>query len=126
MDRERAPTRPDFQQVVGLLQVQLSAEAVVLGRRGLGQGGLGSLEDTAGVGHGLVQKKGVEVVAQVVVGLDVAAAAFRGVLVSPVVEFAQRGGQQSQAPLDLEEPPSFKTTSRVRPGKSSQVQYPAM
>jgi hypothetical protein len=33
--------------VVGLLQIQLSAEAIILGQGGLGQGRLGMLEDPA-------------------------------------------------------------------------------
>ncbi len=69
---ERAPAAADVQQPGAGHEVQLAADQLQLGPLGVGGGEAGLLARpvAAGVGHGLVEEQGVEVVGQVVVVAD--------------------------------------------------------
>ena len=98
VDGEGAPARADLEQVVLGTEPEHAAEPVDLGDARLLQGGVGALEDPAGVGHGGVEHELEEVVAQVVVVGDVAAAAGPRVAAEGVpdgVDRASQGGQPS-------------------------------
>ncbi len=75
MEREASPAGSDLEQMVGWLELQLAADAVELFLRGFLQGGIESAEDAAGIGHRVIQPQPEELVAEVVVGADVFAAA---------------------------------------------------
>ena len=69
-----APAGPDFEQVVGGLEAEIAAERVILRGLGLLQRELGRDEEAAGVSHRGVEPETVEVVPEVVMLGDVAAA----------------------------------------------------
>ena len=95
VQRQRAPARADLQQVVGRLQVELVVDQLELGHRGLLERHPRPLEQRAGVHHRRVEHPLEEVVAEVVVGLDVLARAPRRVaherLARAQVRLAHRG-----------------------------------
>ena len=81
-DGEATPAAADFENVVVGLDVGESDELVDFGFLGVGEGLIGVLEEGGGVEHGFGVEKGlVEVVAEIVVGLNVFSAAGFGVSV---------------------------------------------
>ena len=86
-DGEATPAAADFENVVVGLDVGESDELVDFGFLGVGEGLIGVLEEGGGVEHGFGVEKGlVEVVAEIVVGLNVFSAAGFGVSVGGVRE----------------------------------------
>ena len=99
MDGEAAPAGADLQQAHAGREAQFPADAVELGDGGLFHGAVGALEDAAGIGHGRIEEQLVEIVAQVVVGGDVPAAAAAGVVVQTVQQALERNGRPRQPSL---------------------------
>ena len=82
---QRAPAAADFQYPLPGLQIDHLQRPAHLGRLGGGhRAGLVAVEPGCGVVHGLIEPEPVEVVAQVVVGVDVLAAVGTCVAVHPV------------------------------------------
>ncbi len=72
---QRTPAAADFKDVVAALHLEQVEQAVVLGVLGVTQAGRIVQEQRRRVGHRIVQPQPVEVVADVVVGVDVLLAA---------------------------------------------------
>src|SRR5919204_271786 len=92
---QRAPAAADLEQVVGRAQVELGADGPQLVQRGLLERRALRREDRRRVHHPLVEEQLEQLVAEVVVGGDLAAAA--GDRVAPTCHDA-RGRQQRQQP----------------------------
>ncbi len=116
VQREPAPAGADLEHVVAGAEVELAADPVVLRDGCLGQRRLLVFEDAAGVGQGFVQKELVELVSQVVVREDVAAASPARVLVERVRELQDRGGEAREplvhAPEELRLPGEYAQQRR--------------
>jgi hypothetical protein len=70
--REAAPAGADLEEVIALVQFERVAYAIELGACGFFERHIGPVKDQARVGHRLVEEELEELVAQVVVILDVA------------------------------------------------------
>ena len=92
-EREAAPAAADLEDVVARAEAKLVADPAELPQLCLLQGVALLLEDRAGVRHRLVEKEAEELVAEVVVVLDVAACEQR---VLPVVQARARLGEALQ------------------------------
>jgi len=97
VDREPAPSGADLQHVVPLAQPQPPADALVLGDLGVPQPGLARLEHAARVGHRLIQHQPEELVAEVVVGVDVFCGAAAGVPADAVVGAGDQAAEPRRA-----------------------------
>ena len=97
VQRKGAPARADFENTIFRSQTQLAADPVELLHLGLFQGIAGVAVDRAGVDHIPVEKEAEEIVAQVVVRLNIAAAARHRIAVhamaQPMEEAACQGRQ---------------------------------
>ena len=96
LQSEATPAAADFKDVVVRADagaVQDRVDLVALGRL---QAVPGIEEQAARVAHGRVEEQPVEVVAQVVVGADVAPAALRGVVAAQVAEKVDRPSGQGR------------------------------
>ena len=100
MDRERAPTGADLEEVIARLQFELPAETIDLRDLRVVEGRLFTFEDPRAVGHRLVEEETEEVVREIVVGGDVLLAAVDGVSVPPVEEPTHGAHQPGEAPVD--------------------------
>ncbi len=81
MDGEAAPAGADFHHAVLGLKRKLAADPIELGDGRLLQRRRRLLEDSAGIGPGGVEEQGEEVVAQIVMGVNVLSAAAARVAV---------------------------------------------
>ena len=100
VDRQAAPAGADFQQVLAGPEVELAADHVELGQRGLLERRLRRRVDGARVGHGRVEKQREEVVAEVVVGGDVPLRPTARVAIGEMQQFAQWRGHERRAALE--------------------------
>ena len=83
IDGEPAPAGPDLQHMVGGRKVELCADPLQLGERGLFQGGPRRVEDRAGVHHRGVEEAPEQLVPQVVMRGDLPARAADRVAPQP-------------------------------------------
>src|SRR5579862_7522778 len=72
MDRKAAPARPDLEQMILRAQRELAADGVELGDLGFVQRHLLVRENAARIRHGLIEHELVELVAEIVVRVDIA------------------------------------------------------
>ena len=111
MEREAAPAAADLQHVVGLVELELRAEALEFRALRFGQRDLGRGENRARVRHRLVEHQLEELVAEVVVVGDVAARAEQSIasvrtraqLEQPADARVTAGGRVRVAQQELEE-----------------------
>ena len=83
--RESAPAAADFQQPVTRFRIQAPQDTTVLGGLRRFQGSrMTGVEQRAGICHGRIEPEPVEIVAQVVMGLDILARAGAGIAVEQV------------------------------------------
>ncbi len=75
MNRQCAPAGADFEQMVFGPEMQLAASPIDLGHRGFGERAVLALEDPAGVSHRVVEHQAIEIVSEVVMLVDIPAAA---------------------------------------------------
>jgi hypothetical protein len=100
VQREPAPAAADLENVLAAAQAGPLRDDPVLVALGVGERLVGHLEHRARVGHRLVEEQPVELVAEVVVGLDVAPAPGTGVAARPV--------RQRLPEPEREAPPSIR------------------
>ena len=95
VQRKGSPTSTDFEDVIFGSQAQLATDPVELLLLGFFERIIGVLVNRAGVDHVAVQKEAEEIVVQVVVRLDIAAAASQRIAVQsmthPMEEAADQG-----------------------------------
>ena len=95
MDREAAPAGTDLDHMMLGAQIQFAADQVQLGDRGLVKVVCPGPEHARRIGHALIQKQPEQIVAQIVVILDIPAAAAPGIgpeeMTQPVFERGQAG-----------------------------------
>ena len=114
VQREAAPPGADLQDVLAGAQAGVGGHPAVLVALGSASDWSGRLEDGAGVGQRLVEEQPVEVVAQVVVGRDVARGCRRECC-------AACGGRRSgrAGPGRRNQPPDSASAARLRAASRS-------
>jgi hypothetical protein len=88
MLRQCSPAATDFQNIVLAIEVQQGGDALQLGLLGGLKAGAARDGDGRGIGHALIEPQAVEIIAQIVMEGDVAAAAMRRVAMQEMAEFA--------------------------------------
>ena len=81
---ETAPATADLEDAGGRIETQRIDDQVILGELRLFEGLGARVEEAGGVAHRAVEPQGVEIIAEVVVGADVAAGSGLGVLAQQV------------------------------------------
>ena len=107
-------------------ELERAADAVELRLLGFGERHVRPLEQRAGVHHRLVQHQPEEIVAEIVVRGDVAAAAGAGVAVQPVREAPQWRGQARETALQAVERRAIAQQEPHSAVRSSERQWPSM
>ena len=92
-----APAGADFYNPIAGLQLEFLADPIVFGNRGFFKGAMFIFEYAAGIGHGLVEKQRIEIVAKIVMGEDVFPTAHLGIFPGQMIQLVKRSCQTCQA-----------------------------
>ncbi len=101
MQGEASPTGADFQQVIVGLQLQFTTGAIELLNRRRAQRRIRRREDAAGVGPRFIEPESEELVAQVVMGLNVLAASAGRIGSEPMHDALQGHREFRQSAVEL-------------------------
>ena len=126
VQRHAAPAGADLQQVVVGLQLELAADALAACASGASsRRGLGAAEHRRRVHHGRVEEQLEQLVAEVVVGGDVAPRALAGVAVQPVQARAAAAGRGAPGrPPGRPARRGWRRTGGSPPARSGLLQHP--
>ena len=94
MQRQAAPAAAGFHHALAGREPQLAADVIHFGDLGLLEAGLGGRVIGAGISHGLAQPQRIELIAEIVMAVDIAARAAQGVaprLVQPAPDPPRQG-----------------------------------
>ena len=99
MKGKTAPAGTNFNQMVGGFELQLAANQIKLGYGGFPKARLRRSEDGGGIHQGVVKKQAEKIIAEVIMGGNVAAAAAFRIPVHGMDQFSQRRCNQRIAAI---------------------------